>query len=114
MLEERHYSLLCLRAAGGSARSGRGLSAGPGPPLVSLKSLGRTPAVQGTIGRALAGYLRLVRRTNRFVLEPADLYARLTPIQPFIGAMWPQSERITRHSAPGITRASFFASTGGK
>lgn len=56
--------------------------------MPSLKQLGRKPAVQRAVGWSLARYLDLVRRTNRFVLEPADLYGRLEPLQPFIGAMW--------------------------
>ena len=52
------------------------------------RRLGQSPAVQETLGRALAGYLRLVQRSNRFVREPADLYGHLEPLQPFIGAMW--------------------------
>lgn len=53
-----------------------------------LKTASRNPAVQGGIGWSAARYLDLVRRTNRFVIEPADIYERLTPLQPFIGAMW--------------------------
>lgn len=52
------------------------------------KSLGRHRAVQEGIGWALARYLGLVRRTNRFRLEPADAYDRLEPLKPFIVAMW--------------------------
>lgn len=51
-----------------------------------LKEFGRRPAVQNAIGGALAGYLRLVRRTNRFVIEPEEPY--LVPLRPLIVAMW--------------------------
>lgn len=44
--------------------------------------------MQRAVGWSLARYLDLVRRTNRFTLEPADLYGRLEAIEPFIGAMW--------------------------
>ncbi|MBV9078722.1 MAG: lysophospholipid acyltransferase family protein [Methylobacteriaceae bacterium] len=53
-----------------------------------LRDLGRRPAVQRGLGRLFASYLRLVRRTNRFVLDPPDTYERLERLQPFIGAMW--------------------------
>jgi lysophospholipid acyltransferase (LPLAT)-like uncharacterized protein len=51
------------------------------------KRLMRSRAVQSTLGRLLAGYLRLVERTNRFVWEPADAYDRIGPL-PVIVAMW--------------------------
>ncbi len=44
--------------------------------------------MQQAVGWSFARYLDLVRRTNRFTIEPADAYARLGPMQPFIGAMW--------------------------
>ena len=44
--------------------------------------------MQSALGFGFARYLGLVRATNGFTLEPADLYDRLTPLQPFIGAMW--------------------------
>lgn len=56
--------------------------------MISLKRLGRARVVQEAVGRSFAGYLGVVRRTNRFVHEPADIYAVLEPLQPFIGAMW--------------------------
>ena len=53
-----------------------------------LKRLRRTPAVQETVGFLVARYLGLVRRTNRFVMEPADPYERIGPMMPVIAAMW--------------------------
>jgi lysophospholipid acyltransferase (LPLAT)-like uncharacterized protein len=53
-----------------------------------LKRLGRTDAVQRSLGLLFARYLDLVRRTNRIAYEPADMYDRLVPLTPFIGAMW--------------------------
>jgi lysophospholipid acyltransferase (LPLAT)-like uncharacterized protein len=44
--------------------------------------------VQEALGRSLALYLRLLRRTNRFVLEPADIYDKVRPELPLIIAMW--------------------------
>lgn len=51
-------------------------------------SILKTRAAQETLGRLLAGYLRLVQRTNRIVFEPADIYDRIRPELPLIFAMW--------------------------
>ena len=51
-------------------------------------SLLKTTFAQETIGRLLAGYLRLVQRTNRITIEPADIYDRVRPELPLIIAMW--------------------------
>jgi hypothetical protein len=51
-------------------------------------SLLKTRFAQEAIGRLLAGYLRLVRRTNRFVVEPAGIYDEVRPDLPLIIAMW--------------------------
>jgi lysophospholipid acyltransferase (LPLAT)-like uncharacterized protein len=53
-----------------------------------LKRLTRTRAAREAIGFAVARYLGLVRRTNRFVMEPADAYRRIGPQMPVIAAMW--------------------------
>src|SRR5688572_30210789 len=53
-----------------------------------LKRLRRTRPVQEVLGRAVAHYLGLVRRTNRWVMEPADAYDRIGPLMPVIAAMW--------------------------
>ena len=53
-----------------------------------LKRMARTRAVQETVGFLVARYLGLVRRTNRFVMEPADAYDRIGPMMPVIAAMW--------------------------
>jgi lysophospholipid acyltransferase (LPLAT)-like uncharacterized protein len=53
-----------------------------------LKRLGRTKFVQETLGYFLASYIRLVQRTNRFVVEPADLDAAISGHTPLIVAMW--------------------------
>ena len=36
------------------------------------KRIIRHPVVQSALGRLAAGYLTLVRRTNRFTVEPAE------------------------------------------
>ena len=51
-------------------------------------SILKTRTAQETLGRLLAGYLRLVRRTNRIVVEPADIYDQVRPELPVIYAMW--------------------------
>lgn len=53
-----------------------------------LKAIWRSRAVQQTLGSGLAGYLRLVRRTNRCITEHADDYARFAGLEPVILAMW--------------------------
>lgn len=53
-----------------------------------LKRLSRTRAAQELSGYLIARYLRLVRRTNRFVMEPPDAYDRIGPLMPVIAAMW--------------------------
>ena len=53
-----------------------------------IKRLGASRAVQQMAGVLAAEYLRLVWRTNRFVLDPADFYERVAPELPVIIAMW--------------------------
>jgi lysophospholipid acyltransferase (LPLAT)-like uncharacterized protein len=53
-----------------------------------LKRLARSRAMQTTVGIAAAEYLRFVWLTSRPVLEPADIYAQMTPRLPLIIAMW--------------------------
>ncbi len=40
------------------------------------------------LGFGLASYLRLVRRTTRFTLDPPDLYVDVDKDKPFIAALW--------------------------
>lgn len=53
-----------------------------------LKKYGRHPAVLKAVGSLMAGYLKFVYRTNRFVVDPPDMYERLFPERPFLVAMW--------------------------
>ena len=53
-----------------------------------IKTIGRKPGVQRVLSLVASGYLQLVRRTNRFTVEPADSDARLDGYGPFIAAMW--------------------------
>jgi lysophospholipid acyltransferase (LPLAT)-like uncharacterized protein len=52
------------------------------------KRITRSTPVREALGFLLAGYLGLVRRTSRFVVEPADAYDRIGPLMPVIAAMW--------------------------
>ncbi len=56
--------------------------------MFSSRRIARSPAVQRFIGFLAAEYLRLVWRTCRLVLEPADLYQRVDGDLPMIVAMW--------------------------
>src|SRR4051794_31908526 len=86
-----------------------------------LKSFGQSPWVQAQLGRLLAAYLRLVKRTNRFSVDPPDLFERLDADKPFICALWhgqhfmiPLGKRpqdryavlISRHGDGGINAAA--------
>ncbi|SCY87983.1 lysophospholipid acyltransferase family protein [Microvirga guangxiensis] len=53
-----------------------------------VKRITRSRPVQETLGLLVAGYLKFVQRTNRFVMEPADAYDRIAPQMPVIAAMW--------------------------
>jgi lysophospholipid acyltransferase (LPLAT)-like uncharacterized protein len=53
-----------------------------------FKYLRRTKFVQEALGLLLAYYLKLVRRTNRFTWEPADVDAAIAGETPLIVAMW--------------------------
>jgi lysophospholipid acyltransferase (LPLAT)-like uncharacterized protein len=53
-----------------------------------FKRFYRARPVQEALGYLFARYLGLVRRTNRFVMEPADAYERIGPMMPVIAAMW--------------------------
>ncbi len=53
-----------------------------------IKTIGRSPPVQEALGFLLAAYLKAVKATNRFTIEPPDLYERLDREWPAIIAMW--------------------------
>src|SRR5215467_14507974 len=56
--------------------------------MFSSRRIARSPTVQRFIGLLAAEYLRLVWRTSRLTIEPADLYKTVEPHQPVIVAMW--------------------------
>jgi lysophospholipid acyltransferase (LPLAT)-like uncharacterized protein len=53
-----------------------------------LRRIGRQRWAKVAIGVTAAEYLRFVGATNRFVLEPEDVYARLEADMPIILAFW--------------------------
>ncbi len=53
-----------------------------------MKRLGRHPLVLNAVGTALAGYLKLVHLTNRFVVEPEGVHEETEQHLPVIVAMW--------------------------
>ncbi|MCW1840959.1 lysophospholipid acyltransferase family protein [Prosthecomicrobium hirschii] len=53
-----------------------------------IKALARSPAGQRTIGRLVAGWLRLLRSTQTAVIDPPDAIAEADRLGPFILAMW--------------------------
>jgi lysophospholipid acyltransferase (LPLAT)-like uncharacterized protein len=53
-----------------------------------LRRISRTKAAQEAAGFLFASYLKLVKRTNRSIIEPPDAYARMDPLLPVILAMW--------------------------
>jgi lysophospholipid acyltransferase (LPLAT)-like uncharacterized protein len=53
-----------------------------------FKSILRSQFVLRLAGHLMAGYLRLVQRTNRFVTEPADVAGEVYEKLPMIIAMW--------------------------
>jgi len=56
--------------------------------MLSLREISHSRWVQQSVGAIAAAYLRFVRRTNRMVIEPADVYERLGPRTPLIIAFW--------------------------
>jgi lysophospholipid acyltransferase (LPLAT)-like uncharacterized protein len=54
----------------------------------ALRNLGRTAWVQQLAGFVAAEFLRLVWHTNKFVLDPPDIYERIEPDLPVIVTFW--------------------------
>lgn len=69
--------------------------------------------VQQTLGRGLALYLKLVRRTNRFVTEPADIHERVRGDLPLIIAMWHGQHLMIPYAKPDWMPASSLVSRHG-
>ena len=76
-------------------------------------SILKTRVAQETLGRLLAGYLRLVQRTNRIVFEPADIYDHVRPELPLIFAMWHGQHIMIPFARPDWMRACSLVSRHG-
>ena len=78
-----------------------------------LKRIGRSRAVQEAVGTLAAAYLGLVRRTNRFVVEPPDFEARVGADLPVIAAMWHGQHFMTHFAWPKGARVAALISRHG-
>ncbi len=78
--------------------------------MALLKRIVRAPWMQTAIGVAAAEYLRLVWATSRFVVEPADIYARLEPELPVIFAFWHGQHFMVPFAKPPHYRAKVLIS----
>jgi lysophospholipid acyltransferase (LPLAT)-like uncharacterized protein len=78
--------------------------------MALLKRIGRAPWMQAAVGVAAAEYLRLVWATSRFVVEPADVYARLESELPVIFAFWHGQHFMMPFAKPAHYRAKVLIS----
>ena len=79
-----------------------------------LKRLGRMRFVQEAVAFLLVVYIRLVRRTNRFTIEPPDADAIIEGHAPLIVAMWHgQHFMMTFAWRPSIARVAALISRHG-
>jgi lysophospholipid acyltransferase (LPLAT)-like uncharacterized protein len=78
-----------------------------------VKRITRSRAVQEALGLLVAGYLKLVHRTNRFVMEPADAYDRIGPLMPVIAAMWHGQHFMIHFAKRSTDRAASLVSRSG-
>ncbi len=76
-----------------------------------LKRVFKSRFVLRSAGKLMAGYLKLVQATNRFIIEPGDAQTTVYPHAPVIAAMWhgqhfmiPFSRRPQDPSAVMISR----------
>jgi hypothetical protein len=56
--------------------------------VLDFRAIGRSAFVQRLLGSAMAGYLRLVQRTNRVIHPAGDVYAVVDTNEPVIIAFW--------------------------
>jgi lysophospholipid acyltransferase (LPLAT)-like uncharacterized protein len=74
----------------------------------------KKPLLQEALGRLLAGYLKLVRRTNRIIIEPEGVYERcVRPDLPVIVAMWHGQHLMVPFGRPEWMPASSLVSRHG-
>lgn len=75
-----------------------------------LKKIGRHPVTLKMIGSFLAGYLKFVKVTNRFVIDPPDVYETIPDKLPVIIAMWHGQHFMTPFAKPASMPASVMIS----
>ncbi len=74
----------------------------------------KKPAVQALLGRVLASYLTLVRRTSRIVIDPPRVYEdKVRPDLPVIVAMWHGQHLMVPFGRPDWMQASSLVSRHG-
>ena len=78
--------------------------------MLSLRNLTRSHWVQKATGIAAAHYLRLVWKTTRFSVEPADVYDRLPNYATLILAFWHGQHFLTPFIRPKGMRAKVLIS----
>lgn len=78
-----------------------------------LKRITRAKTFRESAGLLAAGYLGLVRRTNRLVLDPPDAYDRIGPLQPVIAAMWHGQHLMVHFAKRPEDRAASLVSRSG-
>ena len=78
-----------------------------------LKRLGRAPLVQSLIGALAVSWLRLVRATTRFEMEPAGFPERARADEPLILAMWHGQHFMVSYAWPKGMRVSALISRSG-
>jgi lysophospholipid acyltransferase (LPLAT)-like uncharacterized protein len=78
-----------------------------------IKRITRSQAAQEALGLLVAGYLKFVHRTNRFVMEPADAYDRVGPLMPVIAAMWHGQHFMIHFAKRPTDRAASLVSRSG-
>lgn len=77
-------------------------------------SIFKKPLVQEAVGRLLAGYLKLVRRTNRIIIEPPGVYEdSVRPELPVIVAMWHGQHLMVPFGRPDWMKACSLVSRHG-
>ncbi len=65
-----------------------------------LKSIGRSRPIQYALAFLAAHYLRLVRASTRFAVEPADFSAKANADAPVIGALWHGQHTMAQFAWP--------------
>lgn len=78
-----------------------------------LKRLGRSRAVQNLIGFLAVAWLRLVRATTTFVMEPPRFPEEIAPHLPVIVAMWHGQHFMVHFAWPKGARVSALISRSG-